>query len=113
MSVAQVTLERSRLLQMRTLAQRRRDYNEVEEVDKKLAELNAQYGAPKEPESESEDVLAKVNERNRKANIEAVRRAEAAEAERKRRERKLALAAATSRSGTPKTLSHKLESNSR
>src|ERR1700759_3729444 len=40
--------------------------------------------------SEEEDKLAKVNERNRKANLEAVRRAELAEAERKRKERKLA-----------------------
>ena len=43
------------------------------------------------------DMLAKVNERNRKANLEAVRKAELMEAERKRRERRAAMAG----TGTP------------
>ncbi|KNZ72520.1 RNA polymerase-associated protein [Termitomyces sp. J132] len=80
------TMEKSRLMQARTLAQRRNDYNEVAEIDAKLAELT-----PSQPQKdESVDLLAKVNERNRKANMEAVRKAELAEVERKRRERKLA-----------------------
>lgn len=81
------TIERSRLIQARTLASRRQDYEELAEIDKKLADLPAVAAAREE---EISDKLAKVNERNRKANLEAVRKAEIHEAERKRRERKLA-----------------------
>jgi len=80
------TVARSMLHQERTLALRRQDYSEVSKIDAKLAEDAAKH----EP-SKSEpvvDKLALVNERNRKANMEAVRKAEMAEAERKRRERK-------------------------
>ncbi|GLB39999.1 putative plus-3-domain-containing protein [Lyophyllum shimeji] len=89
------TLERSRLMQARTLAERRHDFAEVAEIDAKLAEL----GAPTQSErrDETADMLARVNERNRRANMEAVRKAELAEAERKRRERKLAAAGGTGR----------------
>ncbi len=91
-SAALLTMERSRLTQARTLAQRRMDFAEVAEIDKMLEDLNAnaEIGALHAAVTEEEDKLAKVNERNRKANIEAVRRAELAEAERKRKERKLA-----------------------
>ena len=91
-SATLLTMERSRLTQARTLAQRRMDFTEVAEIDKKLEELNANVvvGATQPAASEEEDKLAKVNERNRKANLEAVRRAELVEAERKRKERKLA-----------------------
>jgi len=81
------TLERSRLIQQRTMALRRQDYIEVEQIDAKLELAKTQE--PVKPET-SIDLLAKVNERNRKANMEAVRKAEIAESERKRRERKLA-----------------------
>ncbi|KAJ3564397.1 hypothetical protein NP233_g8321 [Leucocoprinus birnbaumii] len=88
-----VTVERSRLNAARTLALRRNDIDEVAQIDAQLAAL----GVPAKPRhsEEAADLLAKVNERNRKANMEAVRKAEIAEAERKRRERKLAAA------GTP------------
>ncbi|KAM6501241.1 hypothetical protein JOM56_004255 [Amanita muscaria] len=91
-SVTSVTMERSRLTQARTLAQRRMDFTEVAEINKKLEELNARAegGHVLPAVTEAEDKLAKVNERNRKANLDAVRRAELAEAERKRKERKLA-----------------------
>jgi len=91
-SAALLTMERSRLTQARTLAQRRMDFAEVAEIDKMLEDLNAnaEISTPHVAVTEEEDKLAKVNERNRKANIEAVRRAELAEAERKRKERKLA-----------------------
>ena len=91
-SATLLTMERSRLTQARTLAQRRMDFTEVAEIDKKLEELNAntELNSAHGIASEEEDKLAKVNERNRKANLEAVRRAELAEAERKRKERKLA-----------------------
>lgn len=94
------TMEKSRLIQARTLALRRNDRAEVENIDVQLRELagraavhNGQTG----PEDEPDDILAKVNERNRKANMEAVRKAELLEAERKRKERKLARSGA----GTP------------
>ncbi|KAJ7481834.1 hypothetical protein FB451DRAFT_1556023 [Mycena latifolia] len=76
--------ERSRLIAQRTLAQRRHDYDEVGAIDAQLATLSEATPAAEAPE----DRLARVNERNRKANLEAVRRAEVLEAERKRRERK-------------------------
>ncbi|KAF8624657.1 hypothetical protein AX17_006988 [Amanita inopinata Kibby_2008] len=103
-SAALVTMERSRLNQARTLAQRRMDFAEVAEIDKKLADLNAssEYSIREVSQiAEEEDKLAKVNERNRKANLEAVRRAEIAEAERKRKERKLAMQSRDGRSATP------------
>lgn len=80
------TMEKSRLNQARTLAQRRHDYAEVAEIDAQLAELAA--STTERHIREPVDLLAKVNERNRKANMEAVRKAEIAEAERKRRDRK-------------------------
>ena len=86
------TLERSRLTQARTLAMRRHDYDEVKDIDIQLAAVES---LPTPARVEAVDVLAKVNERNRKANQEAVRRAEMAESERKRRERKLVAAGGT------------------
>lgn len=83
------TMERSRLNQARTLAIRRQDYSEVEEIDAKLAAMAPTADRPGRDGS-GIDKLALVNERNRKANLEAVRKAEVQEAERKRRERKLA-----------------------
>lgn len=91
-SSGMVTVERSRLNAARTLALRRNDLEEVAQIDTELASL----GTPTKsrPSDESADLMAKVNERNRKANMEAVRKAELAESERKRRERKLAAAGA-------------------
>jgi hypothetical protein len=91
------TMEKSRLTQERTLALRRQDYAEVEDIDAKLADLVAAT-APSSDRNRKDgitDVLAKVNERNRKANHEVVRKAEIMEVERKRRERKLASAGGT------------------
>lgn len=93
---ASLTLEKSRLNQARTLAQRRHDFTEVAEIDLKLAELAQSIGEDASPNGNgrkaNDDMLAKVSERNRKANAESVRRAELMETERKRKERKLALA---------------------
>ena len=85
------TMERSRLNQARTLAQRRNDWNEVAEIDAKLAEEAARTSGKEQPPKTNnvQDLLAKVNERNRKANMEAVRMAEMAEIERKKKGRKL------------------------
>ncbi len=97
-----LTMEKSRLNQARTLALRRNDLTELAEVDKQLAVLNADLAERNRDKDENrkDDVLTKVNERNRKANMEAVRNAELREAERKRRERKL-LAAGGSGTATP------------
>jgi RNA polymerase-associated protein RTF1 len=83
-SAAMMTMERSRLVQERTLAERRMDFDEAKEIDQKLKELNASTdgSAAQVTISEEEDKLAKVNKRNQKANLEAVHRAELAEAER-------------------------------
>jgi RNA polymerase-associated protein RTF1 len=89
-SGASLTLQRSSLVQAKTLAIRRQDYAEVVEIDAKLAELPALATPARNGGEESlNDKLAKVNERNRKANLEGIRKAEMLEAERKRRERKL------------------------
>ena len=58
-------------------------------LDIQLAELAVENSPPKpEPTEDVSALLAKVNERNRKANQEAIRRAELQEAERKRGERR-------------------------
>jgi len=85
-------MERSRLMQSRTLALRRQDYDEVKEIDAELENLANTNDS--KPHEEVADMLAKVNERNRKANMEAVRKAELMESERRRRDRKLAAAGA-------------------
>ncbi|KAF9238923.1 hypothetical protein BU15DRAFT_88171 [Melanogaster broomeanus] len=102
-NVAAIKMERSRLMQAKTLAVRRQDYTELAEIEAKLEEL---------PCPSLADKLAKVNERNRKANAEAVRKAELMEAERKRRERKLA-AAGGSTSLTPSDPSARLKTRPR
>ncbi|KAJ6624731.1 hypothetical protein B0H10DRAFT_2005859 [Mycena sp. CBHHK59/15] len=79
--------ERARLIATRTLAFRRQDYAEVAEIDAQLALAPAP--APAAAKESAQDLLARVNERNRRANMEAVRRAEVLEAERRRRERRM------------------------
>ncbi|KIP10772.1 hypothetical protein PHLGIDRAFT_100587 [Phlebiopsis gigantea 11061_1 CR5-6] len=93
------TLEKSRLLQARKLALGRNDHVEAAQIDKQLAAL-ASESQPSRMAPSRTDELAKLNERNRRANIEAARKAEMLEHERKRRERKLA-AVAASRTATP------------
>lgn len=104
-AIAKAALERSNLVQKRTLAQRRRDFREVAEIDAQLATLDSVTGS--QVRSEKEDILAKVNERNRAANREAVRRAEVAEAERKRKmwkeKRAAVVSAAASGESRPNT----------
>jgi RNA polymerase-associated protein RTF1 len=76
-------------MQERTLAHRRNDKAEVAILDAQLAELVVESALTQSEAPEgSSALLAKVNERNRKANHEAIRRAELQEAERKRRERR-------------------------
>ena len=92
-------MERSRLNQARTLALRRHDYEEVDIINQQLKELPAAVVAARE--EDISDMLAKVNERNRKANLDAVRKSEIQEVERKRRERQLQAAARASGTSTP------------
>lgn len=86
-----VTLEKARLHQARMLALGRNEHAEVAQIDKQLAALTGESTLPRPPTRADE--LAKLNERNRRANIEAARKIEMIEAERKRKERKLAAAA--------------------
>jgi len=84
-----VSLERARLMQERNLALRRNDKEDAAKLDIQLAELAVESPpVHSDPPESSSALLAKVNERNRKANHEAIRRAELQEAERKRRERR-------------------------
>lgn len=102
-SAVSVRMEKSRLTQARTLALRRQDLAEVRSIDAQLAELNA-ANPEVDREDMAVDIMAKVNERNRKANLEATRKAEQMEAERRKRERKLAAAAKASNSPAPLVL---------
>ncbi|KAJ2922393.1 hypothetical protein H1R20_g14709, partial [Candolleomyces eurysporus] len=94
---SQLKMKKARLNQARSLAMKRQDPKEVADLDKQLAALQAQldaFGPENAPGDSREDILRKVNERNRKANVESVRRAELAESERKRKERELVIQAA-------------------
>jgi len=102
-SAVSVRVEKSRLTQARTLALRRQDLAEVRSIDAQLAELNA-ANPELEREDTAADIMSKVNERNRKANLEATRKAEQMEAERRKRERKLAAATRASNSPAPSAL---------
>lgn len=96
-------MERSRLAQARTLAYRRQDQEEVKQLDIRIAELDLTIEVERKDRKDDgsvEDLLAKVNERNRKANAETLKNIAARE-EKKRRERKLAMA---NGSATPRLL---------
>ena len=87
-------MEKSRLNQARTLALRRNDLVEVAQIDTQLAALTSDSTSSRSRSSQA-DELARVNERNRKANMEAAKRAEMLEAERRRQKHKLAHANGT------------------
>ncbi|KAH8112899.1 plus-3-domain-containing protein [Phellopilus nigrolimitatus] len=105
-TATKAALERAELVRMRALAQMRRDFAESAALEVQLAALDARQGVGAPARSEKEDILAKVNERNRQANRDAVRRAEVAEAERRKKARlaRAAAAANGSRAGTPGVL---------
>jgi RNA polymerase-associated protein RTF1 len=67
-------------MQERTSGLLRQDYREVKGIDVKLEEASRASTSPVK-QHESTDLLAKVNERNRKANVEAVRWAKLVETE--------------------------------
>ena len=101
--MATLTIDRSRLNQQLVLAQRRQDEDEIRELRRQLNEIDAEIAAHDAADAPREetltDKLAKVNERNRKANAESIRAAELREMERRRKEK---LAAANG-SATPPT----------
>ncbi|KAH8833738.1 hypothetical protein DL96DRAFT_1578206 [Flagelloscypha sp. PMI_526] len=97
MTASQLILERSRLIHERTLAERNSDHKALARVNAELKKLEGSESRGPTEET-NEDRVAKINERNRKSNLEAIRRVEQLEQE-KRRQRKLA---ASSGSGTPK-----------
>src|SRR5882724_9161629 len=96
-AIAQTFAARAQLTQERNLAIKRQDYNEVAQIEQQLEALAAVQGTangkPDRRHDNHADVMARVNERNRKANLEAVRKAEAEHVARKRQERKAAAAA--------------------
>ena len=83
-------LQKQRLTKERDLAIQRRDFEEASQLEKQLEELqDSTHNKP-----EQKDLLTMVNERNRKANLEAVRKAEAEAAERRKKERRAIFVAA-------------------
>lgn len=87
----QALQDRARLQQERSLAIAREDMEEAAALDAKLKEMeeNASMEATSTPKVEDvNDVFARINERNRQRNLEAVRKAEAEAAAKKRAERK-------------------------
>jgi RNA polymerase-associated protein RTF1 len=108
-------MEKSRLNAEKKVAYNRQDWEEYRRLEEQLNALDVQSSPTKsKPRDEAtngtagstgeseRDRLARVNERNRKANLESVRKAELAEAERKRLKRKLG--AGTPVPGTPGVL---------
>ncbi|KAF8501300.1 hypothetical protein JB92DRAFT_3124151 [Gautieria morchelliformis] len=96
-AISQAFAARAQLTQQRNLALKRQDYKEAAQIDQELETLasvqEANGNGKRERGQDSHaDLMARVNERNRKANLEAVRLAEAAQAARKRQERKAAAA---------------------
>lgn len=104
-----LAVEKGLLLQQRSLADKRGDRAEVTKLDNRLREVKSKLhialragieGADGHASSKQE-ILAQVNERNRKANAEAVRKNELMEAERKRRARKMGAALGSLTQGDP------------
>ncbi|CAK5266780.1 unnamed protein product [Mycena citricolor] len=83
----------SRLSSQQTLAQQHNDPEEVHQIDEQLGNLVVEAGggscaAMPVVEDKVADRLARVNKRNRKANMEAVRLVELVEAGRRQQKRK-------------------------
>jgi hypothetical protein len=97
MSHSTYILEKSRLQQLRNFAVKGGEHSEVITLDTQLAALDASISkllSPAPAPDDASERLAKVNERNRKANMTSIRKAEQAGSERKRKERERLLAAA-------------------
>jgi len=93
-AMSQAFNTRVRLTQEKNLALKRGDYKDAAEIEQQLQVLTAAQPERRKQTDSHAEILARVNERNRKANLEAVRKAEAEQAARKRQERKAMAAAA-------------------
>ncbi|KAF9030347.1 hypothetical protein BDZ89DRAFT_985499 [Hymenopellis radicata] len=84
-----IMMERSRLKQRRVIAERRQDFKEVATIDAEIEDFNLKYGEEhKGGQGKKEvDMLAILSEKNRKSNLESVRRAEIAAAREKKMNR--------------------------
>ncbi|KAA8912124.1 hypothetical protein TRICI_003589 [Trichomonascus ciferrii] len=83
---ANAVIEKSMLQQQRVIAMEKGDFAEVEKVDERLDNLERVIQRNQKQTGETEmDKLAKVNERNRRINLERVRRAEAQANENRRK----------------------------
>ncbi|KAF8581111.1 plus-3-domain-containing protein [Ramaria rubella] len=101
-AVSQAFAHKAKLTQERNLALARQDYKEAAQFEHELEELAAkQQTSGRRGQDGTADLMARVNERNRKANLDAVRKAEAEQAIRKRQERKAAAAAAANGGPNP------------
>ncbi|KZV72561.1 hypothetical protein PENSPDRAFT_353582 [Peniophora sp. CONT] len=102
MTIQEQRIRRAELQQARNHALKYNDHAELLKLDQQLAALGVttQPSTPAPAADDSAARWAKVNEQNRKANKEAVRKIEQAEAERKKKERELRRLAA-SRTATP------------
>jgi len=99
-NLTQLISEKSRLHQARALAAGRQEFDEVANINAQIQELEASYPELSGDKDKEEDRFARVNERNRKANIEAMRIA--SETEKKRRKMiGFGDSAASSRDRTP------------
>ncbi|KDQ19023.1 hypothetical protein BOTBODRAFT_28502 [Botryobasidium botryosum FD-172 SS1] len=99
-NLSQLISEKSRLHQARALAAGRQEFDEVANINAQIQELEASHPELSGDRDKEEDRFARVNERNRKANIEAMRIA--SEVEKKRRKMLGAGdSAASSRDRTP------------
>ena len=82
-SIQTLRMDRSKLNQQRSLALKRQDAREVELLDAELAKVQAQMdrlGADEVVGDTMDEKLRRVNESNRKANLESVIKAEVLEA---------------------------------
>lgn len=94
----ELKMEKQKLVQARSLAMKRHDDEDVANLDRQLAIVQSKLDecgvTSQVAETSTDEAVRRVNERNRRANLEAVRSAELAENERKRKERELAAKAA-------------------
>ena len=73
---ANTVIEKSVLLQRRVIALENGDYEELEQIDQRLEQLDSILNKSSRQKQNELDRLAQVNLRNRKANLEGIRRAE-------------------------------------
>lgn len=73
---ANAVIEKSMLQQQRVIAMEKGDFKEVESIDERLDNIERSIQRNQRQADTGMDKLAKVNERNRRSNVERVRKAE-------------------------------------